>query len=114
MSLEPELLALMIDTVTVEPFSTASGAGSSSYSAAKNWHCRVQEGNKLVRDKEGREVVSTTELLLAPTSDDGTLTAIGPNDRITLPAGYAVRQPPIIALGRANDEDGVHHWKVNL
>ena len=114
MSLAGALEALMTETVTIEPFLSTTVGGSSIYSAATTVKARIQQGARLVRDRQNREVVSNTRLYLAPTATDGTSFTPGDNDRVTLPASYSPRQPPIIFVGRKNDEHGLHHWMLDL
>lgn len=115
--IEAELLDLMTETVLVEPLASLNGSGAGQYTpgSGRNWKARIEQRNRLTRDRDGREVVSQTQLTMAPTSVDGSLTSIAVGDRITLAAGYSPQQPPIIAVSRLADVDGsVHHFEVEL
>lgn len=114
MSYEAEFDQLLNVSVTLEAFASTDGAGSSSYGAAKTVSARVEQTARKVVNREGREVVSSTAVYLKPTDSVGAAVTVGPNDRITLPAGYAPQAPPIINVERHNDEAGLHHWEVLL
>jgi len=117
MSLADLLERYMGDVVTVEPFlATPASDGSTRWdtTAARTFRGRVEQLARMVRDKEGREVVSQTRIYLAPRTTDGEAYAPTPNDRFTLPAGYYPQQPPCLSLRRENDENGLHHWVVDL
>ena len=117
MSFEAELLELMTDTITVEPFlPTPLPDGASQWDVAnpRTFRARVEQFARMVRNKEGREVVSNSQIFLAPTPATGAAHAPTANDRYTLPAGYYPQQPPAISVARENDQDGLHHWMVYL
>lgn len=117
MSFDSEFEGLMPDVVTVEPFlAEPASDGSSRWDtpAARTFRGRVEQFARMIRDKDGREVVSNTRIYLAPTTTDGEAYAPTPNDRFTLPSGYYPQQPPCLSLQRENDEEGLHHWVVNL
>ena len=114
MSWDPEFEAVMPDTVTIEACTAVNSYGARTFAAAKTVRCRIEQESRKVTTGEGKEVVSQTRLYLKPTAEDGSAYTIGANDRITLPAGYAPQQPPILTIGRENDEQGIHHWEVAL
>jgi len=104
------------DSVTWEKcIGPGSGFGDRAFDpVSKTVRCRIEQGARLVRDAQGREVVSQTRLFLRPTAEDGSAFTPGVNDRFTLPSGYVPQQPPIISAGRHNDADGLHHYEVAL
>jgi hypothetical protein len=101
-----EFADLLVQTVTIEPYATKDRYGEISYGAGVDYWSRVVGKSKMIRNGQGREVVSMFTIYLQSNS------TIGENDRVTLPAGYVLSQPPIIAVGRYPDEDGVHHTVV--
>jgi len=146
MPFENDFLELMVDTVLWQAFTgnTGTGYAARNYAAPKYVSAAILQDSRLVRDMQGREVVSNTHLYLPPTCQDGTL--LGPltiKDLFTLPAGYSGNlTPPIISIERGMDSgpgepgwqggmvqggpgvSGVppvqlqavapHHWVVNL
>lgn len=104
----------MQDVVTYEPLASTTVGSSKSYGAAIEWQCRIEQGARLVRDKDGREVVSSTRLFLRALPVSGTPTVPLITGRFTLPAGYQPQNPPPISVERLHDEFGIHHWTVNL
>jgi hypothetical protein len=109
MPIDQALAALMRDSVTVEAYAgTRNGAGEKNYGAGTVYTCRVSGRNVMVRDKQGNERVSTVTVVL-----DRAVDAMGPEDRITLPARFVPRQPPIIAIKRViDDDDSLTHTTV--
>lgn len=95
------------DTVTIEPFTSASGGNNPSYGTAVTYRARCVGKIRRITDATGQERVSsvTTYLMAAPT----TLT---PRDRITLPAHFVPRQPKILSVGLTPDDSGLHHAVV--
>jgi hypothetical protein len=117
MSLDAELEELLTETITVEPFlPTPLTDGSTQWDAAnpRTFRGRVEQFARMVRNREGREVVSSSQIFLAPTPATGAAHVPTANDRFTLPAGYYPQQPPAISVQRENDQHGLHHWVVYL
>ncbi len=101
--MEPDLLALMFHTVTVEPFTGRDEYGRPTYGAATQYRARVVGMQRLVRTPDGAEKVSATTVYLASAP------GVGPEDRVTLPDGS---QPPILVVSRMPDDRGWHHEVV--
>lgn len=105
---------LMRQTVSVAPFSSMDGYGKPTYGPAKTYRARVTGKRRMVRDAEGREVVSSQTVYLASNA------AIGPKDRITLSTGDAgstdpaALSPEILAVGRFPDGRLMHHTEIYL
>ncbi len=115
MSFESSYESFMPDTVTLEPPTALSAAGSTSYAGGgKQWKARIQHRQKRVYNREGQEVTSNTQVYLPPRPTDGTSVVPTIDFRLTLPAGYAPLQPPILSVGRHNDAQGLHHWELDL
>jgi len=112
---DPELLDMMPDTVTYEPFSSFSdSAGDKSYGAAQTIRARIEQYAKLIRDRQGREVTSQTRIYLPPTDVAGAAFTPTVNDRFTLPSGYVPQQPQVIDVERGNDNQSLQHWQVSF
>ncbi len=92
-------------TVTVESYLGNNAYGEPQYGTPVQCPAFVQRKIKLVRDRTGREVVSTAQVYL-----DGSVN-VGVQDRITLPDG---NQPVILSVEALPDETGgTHHLVVN-
>jgi hypothetical protein len=109
-----ELYPFMQDIITYEPLSSTTVGSSKTYGAPIAWLCRIEQGARLVRDKDGRETVSSTRLFLRALPMSGVATVPHISGRFTLPDGYAPQSPPAISVERLHDEFGIHHWTVNL
>jgi len=124
MSFERDFFEMMPETVSYRAYSSLStdGYASKVYSpaatdTAKSVRARVEPHKTIVKDVNGREVVSSIRVFLAPWSTAGTSDSInvGPSDLITLPSGFLLAgssAPPIIAAYRTQDEGGMHHNEV--
>lgn len=117
MSLDPDLEELMNQTVTYEPFASQDQYGVRSYGAAKTVKARIEQVTRRVTSQQGSEVASNTQVYLKPQATDASSIVPTHRDRITLPAGFAPQQPPILSIDRHMDVDAtatVHHFQVNL
>lgn len=106
--MEPELVALMPHTVTVEAYASQDRYGKPAYGAAASYKAMVEQKVRQVRNLAGEEAVSTTTVYL------DAVAAITPRDRVTLPAAFSPRTPPIINVSRFSDENGLHHTELYL
>ena len=79
--------------------------GSPTYGADVEYAGMIEQRARLVRDTQGREVVSTTQVYVATTDE------IKPDARVTL-TGFSPPQPPIINVARFSDEAGASHVEV--
>lgn len=73
--------------VTIEPRTGLSPHNTPLYGAAYTVQARVEFNPKMIRNREGREVISNATIYLAVAY------TVHPYDRITLPDGS---QPPIL------------------
>jgi hypothetical protein len=112
-SFDAALEEFFTETVTLAPLSGQTLSQARSYGAAKSIHARIEQGSRLVRAADGREVVSQTRAFLKPVATDGSSFTPKIDDQLTLPAGYTPQQPPLIAMERHNDLDGLHHWVLH-
>ncbi len=105
---------LMRQTVSVAPFSSVDAYGKTTYGAAATYRARVTGKTRMVRDAQGREVVSSKTVYLLSNA------AISPKDRITLSTGdagsteAAVLSPEILTVGRFPDGRSYHHTELYL
>jgi hypothetical protein len=108
-----EFDSLMPQTVTIEGFHSYAVDGSMdpSYNAAVSSPAKIDLRIKKVVSLKGQDAVSTC-LIILPASVS--LDLFG-RDRITLPSSMGSRQPVILAIENAIDnETGVNdHWEVS-
>lgn len=112
-----EFEELMGESITVEAFlPTPTSEGAPQYDTAnpRTFRCRIEQHARMVRSATGAEVVSQTQVFMAPLTTSGAAYVPTPNDRFTLPAGYSPQQPQPISVQRQNDEQGLHHWVIFL
>jgi len=90
-------------TVSWEPLLSQDVYGKPTYDAGVNFKARVVRENKLVRNKEGQEVMSTAQCWLEGNPE------VSPEDQITLEDATT---PAILAIERFQDDIGPSHTKV--
>jgi hypothetical protein len=112
MSAEPtvnEWADFMPQSVMIEPWTGYTGGGAgATYGSAYFSDCRVEMGNHLVVDRQGRTITARGKIFLLSTI------LIDVKDRITLPEGYVPRQTPLIDVNIVDDELGNHHITLEL
>jgi len=59
-------------------------------------------------------VGSLSRVVAPPYDVNGTTASISVSDKITLPSGFALRQPPILSVEPHYDHEGPHHIEVYL
>ncbi len=101
--MERDFLEWFGQSVTVEPWVRDDQYGQPVYGAPVSYSARVQEKVKMIRDTQGQQVVSTSQVYF-----DGSVT-VTVKDRITLPDGT---QPLILSIGGSPDETGVIDHRV--
>lgn len=107
MSLEVELADMFPHTVSIEPWSAQDKYTEPTFGTLASYKARVVGKNRLVRNAQGQQVVSSTTVYIY-----GYISGLSPLDRLTLPAGNSPLQPPIISIGQEPDGDGGHHSVV--
>ena len=105
-TLDPEFLAMMPYTVTIEPWVSFDAWGAAIYGAAVTYTARIEHRRKQVLNVAGEMVTSMQTVFLATETD------IDPASRLTLPAGWSPSQPPIIQTARLTDESGLYGCTV--
>lgn len=96
----------MTDRITVEALLSKDSYGTPSYNSPVTYACRIDGTTKQRVSVEGVER-SVNAMIYIPNTP-----AIGPTDRITMPAGFSPQQPPILRVGVFTDESGPHHLEV--
>ena len=96
----------MTDIVTIEPFASQDDYGKPTFGAGVAYACRIDgaTSKRVSIDGVERSVQAAVYIPGVP--------AIGPNDRLTMPAGWAPAQPPILRVAVFTDEAGPHHTEV--
>lgn len=103
MTIEADFLELMTQTATREAFSAYNTYAEATYSAGVSVNCRVVNKPRMVRNAEGKDVISNAQVWCYGTP------GFSVKDRLTLPDGT---QPVIIQVGKFPDENGNHHEVV--
>jgi hypothetical protein len=106
-----EFEGLMNQSVSFEGFNSIDQYGDPSYNAASTIKAKIDLRIKKVVTIQGNDAVSTT-LIILPSSTS--LDLYG-RDRITLPSAYGSKQPVILAIENAIDNDtGINdHWEIS-
>lgn len=107
-----DLVADMFSSVVDVTPVTRDGYGNATDGTPFSVLCRISGKSRLVRDREGQEVVSTYKLIVP---GDNSLTADA--HLYTLPAGYSPRdRRKAISVKTVNNDtpDTVHHEVVML
>ncbi len=103
MSFINDFKELMTVTVTVAPLSSQDGFSKPTYGAAVSFKARVVREHKLVRDKEGQEVVSTAQCWINGNP------VISPEAQVTLEDATT---PAVVMIEQFQDERGPSHTKI--
>lgn len=122
MTFDRDFLEFMDRTVTVRQFSgySTDGFSTRAYSSGYVLACYVERKHQLVKDSNGRDVVSTTTVYAPPydNSTGQTQVTIAVQDQIVLPAGYnpsnSSTPPPIISVMNLDDDTGRYAQVVYL
>jgi len=102
--MDNEFLNLLKQTINIYAFVSYNFHNDFTWSSSPiSVPSRVQELNKIIRDKAGQEAVSTCQIYV-----DGS-TTIDPRDRIILPDGT---YPEILAIKPEIDEFGNIYAKI--
>lgn len=104
MPIEPDLIELMLDEVTLEPWTGKDRYANPVFGSPRTAKCRIEHNTRRIISVEGHEKVSSAQVTLA----DPTL-PISTKDRLTLPDGS---QPAILKIAAAKDEVGPYYLQV--
>lgn len=114
--MQTALKRMLVHQVLVAPHVSTGGGGARTYGPDRIVRARVEPEQRLVRDRNGREVASSTVVFLEPVDLTGATLTLGLDDRVTLPAGFAPQAPPIISIHPhyAARRNAVDHFEVRL
>lgn len=106
MTVEPELLELMREVVTIQKYVGVDSHGQRQFaSGARAVRCRIQRQDRKLMGPDGMEIVASHQIILAEALGTTTM------DRITLPAGTVPSQPNILGVDGMDDQSG-HYYEV--
>lgn len=94
------------DVVQIEPAIAADDYGGSSYGPAVSYFCRVS-GKEVQTTNMNGSLIATKAVVYIMGNP-----AINPDDRITMPAGFAPQNPVILGVNTVKDEQGPHHVEI--
>lgn len=98
----------MPNTVIVETCSTMDSYGNRTYQSCASYRAAIQGPSKFLFQQTNSERMSRQTVYI------GSAASITTQDRITLPANYEIRQPPILQVQPENDQHGPMFTKVLL
>ena len=101
MTVDPELLELMPDTVTIQRATgDATEFGRPTFGETLTLRCLIEGKLRRVLNMQGQEVISNVTVYLAESP------GIKPSDKLTLPARYRPRNPTIKNVAYYSDQFG--------
>lgn len=92
MTFDSSLLFGFEDTITYEPPTSETSARVIAFGTAVTYQALIQRGARRTIGQNGRDVVSNTQVIIPDR------VAIDQRGRVTLPAGFVPRQPPIVGV----------------
>lgn len=102
--MEPELVALLTETVLLAPFLGQDAYGALSYGPAVATPCRIERHFTRTATTAGPQLIEETRVYL---NGDAVIEA---KTRVTFPDGL---QPPIQGIKPVQDEYGArHHYEI--
>jgi hypothetical protein len=106
-SLEKDFRSMMNQVVTFNAASAVDKYGKQSFATASStYYSRIIWSERILRDKDGREIVEAGRAILY-----GVAASVTPLFKITLPDGST---PKITSVETIQDEDGNHHSVVGF
>lgn len=99
---------LMPYTVIVETCSTMDSYGNRTYQSCASFRAAIQGPTKFMFQQTNSERMSSQTVYI------GSGAPITTQDRITLPANFEIRQPPILQVQTESDQRGPMYTKVLL
>jgi hypothetical protein len=106
MGIVDELADMFPDSISYQAPGTFDGWGDDTPAAAVSIPCYIEGENKIVRDAQGIEKVSTVQAILAG------VFGVKVGGVFTLPARFSPNKPEAISIEFVSDEDGAHHEVV--
>jgi hypothetical protein len=104
MAIDSELVELMVDFVTIYPYTTTDAYGKRSKGSGTKFKCRLIFDTQLNKDNDGRDVLSSGRII---TADD--VSKVTVDSKLLLPDGST---PPIVSVSTISDETAVYHHAV--
>lgn len=104
MSFLTEFSDLLLDTVSLAPLTGTDDYSVPQYGAPVDYACRIVFKNRLVRTRDGSQVVSSHHLWLTYVE------AAAPTWQLTMPDGST---PTILSIEKFKDTSA-HHMKIYL
>jgi hypothetical protein len=104
-TVEPEFDEMMNDTVTVASRTVTDSYGRHTWGTPVSLNGRVSFQTRLIRNSEGREVVSSGRVYLHEAI------AASPDAKLVLPSGAT---PVVSAIDTFTDELGNHHTTIHF
>ena len=92
MPLDPALLELLPDEITIEPFVSTTVTHADVYGAAVIFPAQVVNEYERVVGRDGRVIKSVARAIIPDRVH------IDPRSRVTLPTGWIPNQPPIVVV----------------
>lgn len=109
MPIEAEFAEMMLDTILVAAKAGYEGGtdlyGRHAYAADVPYRCRLVYEQRILRDKDGQEVVEQGRALIYGVATASVL------DRVTLPDGS---KPLVTSVDTVADPDGDHHSVIGF
>jgi len=107
-TLDPSLLSLMPDSVTIEPYLSETSGRDAAYGAAVTYQAQILPWTERVIGRDGRDRRSTAQVIIPERL------VIDDRSRLTIvsPAGYTPSQPPIIAVRPGGGALGLDHTVI--
>ena len=107
MGISKEFLPMMRETVTLRAQASLDKYGKQSFATgASTYRARLIWQERILRDKDGREIVEAGRAILY-----GAAASVTPQWQITLPDGS---RPKITSVSTIEDEDGDHHSVIGF
>ena len=107
MAISKEFLPLMLETVTLKAQTALDKYGKQSFAASGvSYRARIIWSERILRDKDGREIVEAGRAILY-----GSAASATPQWQITLPDGST---PKITSVSTIEDEGGDHHSVIGF
>lgn len=107
--LDPELRALMVQTVTLREWLLDNTYGAPQYGPPTTCEARVERKIRLVKGKDGRDILSNTQVYLGFTTTGGP-PVLTPRTQVTLPDSTEFAS--ILYVSSIPDETGVAYTQV--
>ena len=110
-----ELDNLLHQEVTLEFYKERSSYGDIIYQEKKIYKCRVSGEEKIIRDDQGRDIISKLRVTILGNVPNkvGDYPGLDARSRVTLPEGCLPQQPPIVQVGRYPDMNGkISHTSI--